>query len=220
MARKRMFALEQPDGTKTFEVKGHLQIGTDVKLVDGQPNVSSTVSIPEPKVVFKEAPPEKPLNPEETILESERILDTVRHLDANPMTIGDLSVVTSQKKRPEIVRQQLRNLKGNLSIGDLSIISDRRESIEARVDADLATKDESLTVGDLYRGQRPNDFAPSTSESQELYVERIKKHKERVAEELRVRGLMAGCRDEKLEEYADKYLSNKASESNEPKDKA
>ncbi len=58
-------------------------------------------------------------------------------------------------------------------------------------------------------GRRTGDIRPSTSESQEIDAERIRKHKEEVAEQMRIRALVEGDKDEALEEYAEKYLKPK-----------
>jgi hypothetical protein len=59
-----------------------------------------------------------------------------------------------------------------------------------------------------------SDIKPSTSESQEVETERREKHREKVAEQLRMRNLMVGGKDERLEQYSQKYLKGK------PKEKA
>jgi hypothetical protein len=103
-----------------------------MKLIDGQRNVESTTAIPERKVAFKEhIPVERPLNPEETILKSERILDTVRHLDTNPMTVGDLSGLSQRKRKQDIIWIQKRvNRDDVVSVGDLSVMESSEKGLD------------------------------------------------------------------------------------------
>lgn len=151
------------------------------------------------------------VTPEVALEMSKKILGGLKAPAPVKMTVGDLSVVKAQKNRPERVRQRLRNMKDpKLSIGDLSVATDQKESIEAKVDADLSRRDGSLSVGDLFRGMRPNDLAPSTSESQEVLMEMQRKQREKREEILHIQNLMAGGKDQRLEEYIDKYLKNKA----------
>jgi hypothetical protein len=148
------------------------------------------------------------VTPEVALEMSKKILGGLKAPGKLPLTVGDLSVVKKKDRETRVKedRQYLRNLKEGLSIGDLSVAADERESIEARVDADLARKDESLTVGDLFRGQRPNDLAPSTSESQEILAEMQAKMREKREEVLHIQNLLAGGKDQRLEAYVDKYL--------------
>jgi hypothetical protein len=97
--------------------------------------------------------------------------------------------------------RELKNMEEGLSVGALTGMDEDKRDLDQ-----------------LYSGAKGPQ--PSMSESQSLNTERYREQKEKVAEQLRIRNLMAGCRDEKLEEYADKFLRNKASESNEPRDKA
>jgi hypothetical protein len=89
--------------------------------------------------------------------------------------------------------RELKNMEEGLSVGALTGMDEDERDLD-----------------ELYSGPKPPQA--SMSETQSIDAERVRKHKERVAEQLRMRSLMAGCRDEKLEEYADKYLRNKASE--------
>jgi hypothetical protein len=166
---------------------------------NGQPSLIKYVEVPEDVLM-----------PLEVLVKAEQLSRERHRIPELKLTVGDQSVVTAQKRRPEIAMQYLRNQKQGLSIGDMSKVTDERESIEARVDADLARKDEALTVGDLFRGMRPNDFEPATSASQEVLMEMQRKQREKREEILHIQNLLAGGRDYRLEAYVDKYLKNKA----------
>jgi hypothetical protein len=148
--------------------------------------------------------------PEEALAKNEEIMKRRRKVPEQKLSVGDLSVVNEPKRKNRVKDGQryLRNREKGLTVGDHSVVTDERESIEARVDADLARKDESLTVGDLFRGMRPNDFAPSTSA--EILMEMQRKQREKREEVRHICTLLAGGKDQRLEEYVDKYLKNKA----------
>jgi hypothetical protein len=204
-----MFATEIPN--ESFEFKT-LRLAHDVKLFSEQRNVESSVSIAAPRVTFKElilheSPEivlsEKPTTPEEE-LERTRLIFEGFKFPSGALTVGDLTEKQDRKTRGKEARQYLRNMKEGLNIGDLSVVTEE--------------KPDNPRLDNMFIGGRVVE--PAVSESQEADAERVRKHKERVGENFSLRNLMAGCRDEKLEEYADKFLRNKASESNEPRDKA
>ena len=188
-----MFAVEGPDGAVSVEIKDPLEIGRDVKLVQGQRNVSSTVVVPEPEIVFKKEASTKPMSPQETILESERILDRVHYLAASRLTVGDLSVLKDRKRKEDSVWiQKSVNMNRAVTVGDLSVMDRLGKGL-----------------GELYQGCRAGDVRASMSESQAIEAERCEKYREQVDEQLRIRNLMVGGRDERLEEYARKYVKAK-----------
>jgi hypothetical protein len=189
-------------GDATIEVCKLCNLCGDVKLVDRQRNVSSSVSIPEPKVVFKDLFPEIVSTPEQELKRTETIFDRFEAPKAE-LTVGDLSTRGEEKRKRRLQdgMRELKNMEEGLSVGALTGMDEDKRDLDQ-----------------LYSGAKGPQ--PSMSESQSLNTERYREQKEKVAEQLRIRNLMAGCRDEKLEEYADKFLRNKASESNEPRDKA
>jgi len=174
---ERRFAIEGSGGCRSFAIESALQkAAKDVKLVPQQENTASW--------------PVYPSTPEEELEKAKGILAFFKP-GQPPLTVGDLSVVKAQRGSPEQVRQRLRTIRDGLSVGDLSVATDMKESLEKEVEARLATKDEELTVGELYRGRRPSDFTPSQSESQRLAAEKIRKDRERREKIFQIKQLLA-----------------------------
>jgi hypothetical protein len=67
-------------------------------------------------------------------------------------------------------------------------------------------------LDELYSG--PKAPQPSMSDTQSIDAERYREQKKKVASQLYMRNLLVGGRDERLEEYTEKYLKGK------PKEKA
>ena len=173
----------------------------DVKLVDGQRNVSSTVSIFERKVVFKELFPEivlseKPTTPEEELKRTGLIFDGFKSPSAE-LTVGDLSTRGEEKRKRRLQdgMRELKNMEEGLSVGALTSMDEDKRDLD-----------------ELYSG--PKAPQPSMSETQSLDAKRYREQKKKVASQLRLRNLLVGGRDERLEEYTEKYLKGK------PKEKA
>ena len=172
-----------------------------VKLVDGQRNVSSTVSIFERKVVFKELFPEivlseKPTTPEEELKRTGLIFDGFKSPSAE-LTVGDLSTRGEEKRKRRLQdgMRELKNMEEGLSVGALTSMDEDKRDLD-----------------ELYSG--PKAPQPSMSETQSLDAKRYREQKKKVASQLRLRNLLVGGRDERLEEYTEKYLKGK------PKEKA
>ena len=162
MSMKKFFGTEDPNGSVTAEIK-EPKTASDVKLVEGQRNIQSSVLIPEPIVVFKE--PRQPRTPEEELQRSRELLKPEEYA----LTVGDLSMVKAEKNSPEQVRQRLRKIRDGFTVGDMSIATDERESIQHEVQA-RGRKAKGLTVGDLCVRRT---VQPSMSESQRLAAENI-----------------------------------------------
>jgi hypothetical protein len=144
--------------------------------------------------------------PPELIMErSKKLVARAKGLgEPTPLSVGDLSIEKKQRNSPEQVRQRLRNMEDpRASVGDISVATDRKESLDAKVDAAMAGKDKGLSVGDLYRGLRSNDFGgPSTSESQEALMQmqaRQRKKAEEVFEIKQIIDQQAQAKDVKRE---------------------
>lgn len=169
----------------------------DVKLVDGQRNVESTIAISERKVVFKELIPEialteRPTTPEEELKRTGLIFEGFKSPSAE-LTVGDLSF--EAKHRAQDGKRFLKNMEEGLSVGALTGMDEDKRDLD-----------------ELYSG--PKAPQPSMSETQSIDAERYREQKEKVASQLYMRNLLVGGRDERLEEYTEKYLRGK------PKEKA
>lgn len=196
----RFFAVEAPNEGTSFEVKGHLQIGTDMELIDGQRNVESTTAIPERKVKFKEHFPaekhmhespeivlsEKPTTPEEELKRTSLIFEAFKPPSAE-LTVGDLSL--EAKHRAQDGKRFLKNIEQNLSVGSLTAMDEDKRDLD-----------------ELYSG--PKAPQPSISETQSLDASRYREQKEKVASQLYMRSLLIEGKDELLEQYSQKYLGS------------
>ena len=202
MKRKRMFAFEGPNGGASVEIKPHLLISQDTKLIQNQPSVHEE---PGPTHLLHRISDfvlqSEPTTPEKELERTERIFEALQ-TPKPELTVGDLTEKQDRKTRAKEARQYLRNMREDLNVGDLSVVTDE--------------KPDNPRVDNMFIGGRV--IQPAISESQELNVEHIRKHKERVAEQLRLRSLIVEGRDEKLEEYVDKYLKDKPKK--EPEQKA
>jgi hypothetical protein len=176
MPMKKFFATEGPTGARSIEIK-HPKAAQDVKLVENQRNIQSSMMIPEPIIVFKD--PQR--MPTEEIERSMRLLDLDN--SKNELTVGDLSVVKAEKNSPEQVRQRLRKIRDGFTIGDLSIATDVHESIEHEEQA-RGAKAQGLTVGDLCVRRT---VQPRMSESQKLAAESIEAGRKQRQEVDRIR---------------------------------
>jgi hypothetical protein len=176
MPIKQFFATESPTGASSVEIK-HPKAAQDVKLVENQRNIQSSMIIPEPIIVFKD--PQR--MPTEEIERSMRLLDLGN--SKNELTVGDLSVVKAEKNSPEQVRQRLRKIRDGFTVGDLSAATDVRESIQHEVQA-RGGKAQGLTVGDLCARRA---IQPSMSESQRLAAEIIEAGRKQREEADRIR---------------------------------
>jgi hypothetical protein len=173
---KKFFATEGPTGASSVEIK-HPKAAQDVKLVENQRNIQSSMVIPEPIIVFKD--PQR--MPTEEIERSMRLLDLGN--SKNEFTVGDLSVVKAEKNSREHVRQRLRKIRDGFTVGDLSIATDVHESIEHEEQA-RGAKAQGLTVGDLCVRRK---VQPSMSESQRLAAEIIEAGRKQRQEVDRIR---------------------------------
>jgi hypothetical protein len=176
----------------------------DVKLVDGQRNVESTIAISERKVVFKELFPaekhmhelpkivlsEKPTTPEEELKRTGLIFEGFKSPSAE-LTVGDLSL--EAKHRAQDGKRFLKNIEQDLSVGALTGMDEDKRDLD-----------------ELYSG--PKAPQPSMSETQSIDAERYREQKRKAVEQLRLRSLLVGGRDERLEEYTEKYLKGKPKE--------
>ena len=213
--RKRFYATEV-DGCRAVVdvaegvVHFDVTVASDItspeerKFVPTQENISVALG------PYQHAEPEKPLNPEEVLQRSISILDNLKLPNNNVLTVGDLTEKKDRKTRAKEARKYLRNMKERLSVGDLTDKEDDERGLD------------QLFVG------RPV-IEPAMTESGQIDAERIRRRQEQVDEVLHIRNLLAGARDERLERYLEKYLSNKPKEplqpagsgrTNEPKEKA
>jgi hypothetical protein len=174
--------------------------GADVKLVDGQRNVESTIAISERKVVFKELIPEialteRPTTPEEELKRTGLIFEGFKSPSAE-LTVGDLSTRGEEKRKRRLQdgMRELKNMKEGLSVGALTGMDEDKRDLD-----------------ELYSG--PKAPQPSMSETQSLDAERYREQKEKVASQLYMRSLLIEGKDELLEQYSQKYLGK-------PKEKA
>jgi len=175
--------------------------GADVKLVDGQRNVESTIAISERKVVFKELIPEialteRPTTPEEELKRTGLIFEGFKSPSAE-LTVGDLSTRGEEKRKRRLQdgMRELKNMEEGLSVGALTGMDEDKRDLD-----------------ELYSG--PKAPQPSMSDTQSIDAERYREQKKKVASQLYMRNLLVGGRDERLEEYTEKYLKGK------PKEKA
>jgi hypothetical protein len=186
----------------------------DTILVEGQKNISEK---PGPEhymhkpTDFVLQGQSQPLTPEEQLKRSEKLREGFRFPSAE-LTVGDISIPAENKPKHRVkdAKRFLRNMEEGLSVGDLADKEDDERGLD------------QLFVG------RPI-IEPATTQSGQIDAERIRRHQEQVDEVLHIRNLLAGARDERLERYLEKYLSNKPKESlqpagsgrtNEPKEKA
>ena len=109
--------------------------GEDVCPRCNRPNVIKEVKMPKIEYVFKE----RDSSPQEEIERSKRILQQLRSQGETSLTVGDLSVVTENKRE--------RNLQWS------------RKPIN---------NEQGITIGDLFEGLRGGNIKPSTSKSQRL----------------------------------------------------
>ena len=198
--KRRFFAVETPNEGTSLEVKDHLQIGTDMKLVDGQRNVESTTAIPERKVKFKELIPaekymhespeivlsEKPTTPEGELKRTSLIFEGFK-LPSAELTVGDLSL--KAKHRAQDGKRFLKNIEQNLSVGTLTGMDEDKRDLD-----------------ELYSGQKVPQ--PSMSETQSLDASRYREQKEKVTSQLYMRSLLIEGKDDLLEQYSQKYLGS------------
>ena len=96
---------------------------------------------------------------------------------------GHACMVKAEKNSPEQVRQRLRNIRDGFTIGDLSIATDVRESIQQEVQ-ERGGKAQGLTFGDLCMRRT---VEPSMSESQRLAAENIEAGRKQREEADRIR---------------------------------
>src|SRR3990170_7114164 len=176
MPMKKFFGTEGPTVASNVEIK-HPKAAQDVKLVENQRNIQSSMMIPKPIIVFKD--PQR--MPTEEIEKSMRLLDLDN--SKNELTVGDLSVAKAEKNSPEQVRQRLRKIRDGFTVGDLSIAADVHESNEQQVQA-IGGKAQGLTVGDLCMRRT---VQPSMSESQRLAAENIETGRKQREEVDRIR---------------------------------
>jgi hypothetical protein len=97
----------------------------------------------------------------------DRILRIFLELEAelSELTVGDLSIVTARKNSPERARQIIRTMRvPGFTVGDISVAADRKELLDKQINA-RHVENEDLTVGNLYEGPRSSDFAPSIRKS-------------------------------------------------------
>jgi hypothetical protein len=146
---------------------------------------------------YQHAEPEKPLNPEEVLQKSISILENLKLPNNNVLTVGDLTEKKDRKTRAKEARKYLRNMKERLSVGDLTDKEDDERGLD------------QLFVG------RPV-IEPAMTESGQINAERVRRRQEQVDEDVHIRSLLAGARDERLERYLEKYLSNKSKEPLQP----
>jgi hypothetical protein len=198
---KRMFAFEGPNGAASVEIRAH-PVSGDVKLVENQLNIHEE---PGPKQFLHRISDfvlqSKPTTPEEEIERTVKIFQAFQ-TPKPEMTVGDLTLKQDCKTRAKEAKRYLRTIKEDLTIGDLSAVTDE--------------KPDNPRLDNIFIGRRLTQ--PAISESQQLNVEHIRKHKEKMAEQLRLRSLVIDGKDEKLMEYAAQYLKDKPEK--EPEEKA
>jgi hypothetical protein len=133
------------------------------------------------------------LSPETVLEMSKKILGGLKAPAQAELSVGDLSVVKKKDRetRAKEARQYLRNREKGLTVGDLSKADEDRRGLS-----------------DLYAG--PAIPEPSTSETQEMLMEMQRKQREKREEILHIQNLLVGGTDQRLEEYVEKYLKNKA----------
>ena len=114
------------------------------------------------------------------------------------------------KHRVKDAKRFLRNMEKGLSVGDLTDKEDDERGLD------------QLFVG------KPV-IEPAMTESGQINAERVRRRQQQIDEDVHIRSLLAGGKDERLERYLEKYLSNKSKEplqpagsgrTNEPKEKA
>jgi len=163
----------------------------DVVIREGEQSADNLRTV---QIVFKRNDD----SPEETLRKSKKLLRQMRGLDEPVrLTVGDLSVTEKekQKSRARDAKRYLRNVEQGLSIGDLSVVTEEKDSVKSEAQRARADRD-GLTVGDLFvgRGFVPE---PQTSESQELLAEMQAKHNRKREETLKLKQIMFEQEQEK-----------------------
>jgi DNA-directed RNA polymerase subunit RPC12/RpoP len=110
------------------------------------------------------------LKPEEVLEKSRQIFKQMRTPDAVKLTVGDHSVVEQNKEkyRSRDTKRYLRNHEQKLSVGDLSVATESKDSVDSEMQRARAERD-SLTVGSKFVGH-PTIIEPAVSESQEILM--------------------------------------------------
>jgi hypothetical protein len=151
--------------------------------------------------VFKELIPEialteRPTTPEEELKRTGLIFEGFKSPSAE-LTVGDLSTRGEEKRKRRLQdgMRELKNMEEGLSVGALTGMDEDKRDLD-----------------ELYSG--PKAPQPSMSDTQSIDAERYREQKKKVASQLYMRNLLVGGRDERLEEYTEKYLKGK------PKEKA
>jgi len=165
----------------------------------GRPNVIPETSPPQKiEIVLKH----RDETTGQVLQRSAKLLKQAKGVREVPLTVGDLSCVSSRKRSPEEARQHLRTMNQGLSIGDRSIVTDNKDSIENQVQRAQAEK-RGLTVGDLsglYRDAIPQ---PTMSPSQEILSEMQAVHRKKRQEVLKIQEYMFNQQQEKAQREAE-----------------
>mgnify|MGYP001110566566 CR=1 FL=1 len=116
---KKRFVIEKPGCGCCFSGEVSPQkLEEDVKLIEGQKNIQSSVVIPEPIIIFKDPP--HPRTPEEEMRRTEKIMEIKS--PSVPLTISDLTGLKKAQRERDLQWIKKRvNQEGGLTVGDLSI---------------------------------------------------------------------------------------------------
>jgi hypothetical protein len=136
--------------------------------------------------------------PEEVLERSQKLLKQLNTPCDTPLTVGDLSIISRQKRSDEAVRRELRAMEQGMSIGDLSVVTAGKDSVQGQLQAKQA-QEAGLTVGSLFVGAP--SIEPAASESQLLQAKMLAQHYKKQEQIFRLKNpsLLEGEKDRRLE---------------------
>jgi hypothetical protein len=112
------------------------------------------------------------------VLRAQSLLGNVSKPRDVSLSVGDLSLVTAQKDSIETQIQRLEAKEDGLTVGDLSLVTARKRN--------LAKKG----LDELYVGPKPADFKPATSESQAIAARIMEAHRKKREEAFKIKQMM------------------------------